>query len=100
VSDRLRAIRQEDPRKLLGCSFDAHAYVQFFCWLNAFGTPNAIAGGADFFCGNGMHPIAFLTSGAWFLEPDVEHCNYLILDGTQAGFVVHHLPMHMAQSLA
>jgi hypothetical protein len=30
------------------------------------------------------------------LEPDIDHCNYLILDGTQSGFVANHLPMDLA----
>lgn len=47
-----------------------------------------------------MHPVAELSSGAWFLEPDLEHCNYLILVGTQSGFVVlNHLPMHLANRM-
>lgn len=99
VAARMKAIREDDPRKLIGCTFDAHAYAQFFAWLFAYGTPNGIAGGADFFCGNGMHPVAELSSGAWFLEPDLEHCNYLILVGTQSGFVVNHLPMHLANRM-
>src|SRR5690606_23982878 len=56
VADRLKSIHEDDPRKLIACSFDAHAYTQFFTWLAAFGTPNGVAGGASFFCGNGLHP--------------------------------------------
>lgn len=99
VADRLKAIREDDPRKLIGCSFDTHAYTQFFTWLIAFGTPNGVAGGASFFCGNGLHPVAKLTHGTWFLEPDIDHCNYLILDGTQSGFVANHLPMDLAERM-
>lgn len=57
-----------------------------------------MAGGATF-CGNGLHPVAKLTHGTWFLEPDIDHCNYLILDGTQSGFVANHLPMDLAERM-
>jgi len=99
VVARLRKIRSEDPRKLVGCMFDAHVYTQFFSWMAAFGSPNGFAGGAGFYCGNGLHPVAALTSGTFFLEPDLDYCNYLIMFGTQNGFVVNHLPMMMSQKM-
>ena len=80
--------------------FDAHVYTQFFSWMAAFGSPNGFAGGAGFYCGNGLHPVAALTSGSFFLEPDLDYCNYLIMVGTQNGFVVNHLPMMMSQKMA
>lgn len=100
VSEKLKHIRNDDPRKLLGCMFDAHVYTQFFTWLAAFGSPNGFAGGAGFYCGNGLHPISALTHGTFFLEPDLDYCNFLIMVGTQNGFVVNHLPMLMAKKMA
>ena len=100
VVEKLTKIRAEDPRKLVGCMFDAHVYTQFFSWMAAFGSPNGFAGGAGFYCGNGLHPVAALTSGTFFLEPDLDYCNYLIMVGTQNGFVVNHLPMMMSQKMA
>jgi anaerobic selenocysteine-containing dehydrogenase len=100
VAGKLKKIRAEDPRKLVGCMFDAHVYTQFFSWMAAFGSPNGFAGGAGFYCGNGLHPVAALTSGTFFLEPDLDYCNYLIMVGTQNGFVVNHLPMMMSQKMA
>ncbi len=100
VIEKLKKIKAEDPRKLLGCMFDAHVYTQFFSWMSAFGSPNGFAGGAGFYCGNGLHPVAALTNGTFFLEPDLDHCNYLIMVGTQNGFVVNHLPMMMSTKMA
>jgi molybdopterin-containing oxidoreductase family molybdopterin binding subunit len=99
VTERLAAIRADDPRQLMGCMFDAHVYTQFFTWMAAFGSPNGFAGGAGFYCGNGLHPISALTHGTFFLEPDLDHCNFLIMVGTQNGFVVNHLPMLMAKKM-
>ncbi|MFQ5682958.1 MAG: molybdopterin-binding protein, partial [Candidatus Binatia bacterium] len=73
VAEKLKKIRSEDPRKLVLASFDTRAQsgVFWMAWAAAFGTPNQWGGGANYFCGNGFHPVTYLTHGTWFGEPDI-----------------------------
>ena len=68
VSDKLKKIRSEDPRKLVLAAFDTRAQsgVFWMAWAAAFGTPNQWGGAANYFCGNGFHPVTYLTHGTWF----------------------------------
>ncbi|HLE04903.1 MAG TPA: molybdopterin-dependent oxidoreductase, partial [Anaerolineales bacterium] len=102
VTARLKKIRAEDPRKLVVSSFDTRGQsgVFFGAWAAACGTPNFWGGGAQYFCGNGYHPVTYLTHGTWFGEPDVRRCRYLMLFGTQNGSVSNHLPMDLAAKMA
>ena len=99
---KLRAIRSDNPRKLVLASFDTRGQsgVFWMAWASAFGTPNQWGGAANYFCGNGFHPVTYLTHGTWFGEPDLRRCRYLILMGTQNGSVVNHLPMDLASKMA
>jgi anaerobic selenocysteine-containing dehydrogenase len=80
LTEKLKKIRAEDPRKLVASTFDTRGQsgVFFAAWSAAFGTPNHWGGGAQYFCGNGFHPVTYLTHGTWFGEPDVHHCRYLM----------------------
>lgn len=101
ISKRLKTIRETDPRKLLIVSFDLQVAWSFLRnWAAAFGTPHMFSGGAQYFCGPGVHPILHMTQGSFVAEPDLDLCNYLILFGTQTGFVVNHFPMLNALKLA
>ncbi len=102
LAKRLEKIRQEDRRRLVISSFDTRGQsgVFFAAWAAAFGTPNFWGGGAQYFCGNGFHPVTYLTHGTWFGEPDIRHCRYLMLFGTQNGSVSNHLPMELAAKMA
>ncbi|MBI4525336.1 MAG: molybdopterin-dependent oxidoreductase [Deltaproteobacteria bacterium] len=102
ITSRLKKIRTEDRRKLVLSSFDTRGQsgVFFAAWAAAFGTPNFWGGGAQYFCGNGFHPVTYLTQGTWFGEPDVRYCRYLMLFGTQNGSVSNHLPMDLAAKMA
>jgi anaerobic selenocysteine-containing dehydrogenase len=102
LESRLKAIRADDPRKLVLATFDTRGQSGIFwmAWAAAFGTPNQWGGAANYFCGNGFHPVTYLTHGTWFGEPDLRHCRYLILFGTQNGSVVNHLPMDLASKMA
>ncbi len=102
ITARLKKIRAEDRRRLVVSSFDTRGQsgVFFAAWAAAFGTPNFWGGGAQYFCGNGFHPVTYLTHGTWFGEPDVRHCRYLMLFGTQNGSVSNHLPMDLAAKMA
>ncbi len=101
LCERLKRIRETDPRRLIIVSFDLQvAWSLLRNWAAAFGTPHLFSGGAQYFCGPGVHPILHMTQGSFVAEPDLELCNYLILFGTQTGFVVNHFPMLNALKLA
>lgn len=102
VGERLAKIRREDPRKLVVSSFDTRGQSGVFLasWAAAFGTPNFWGGGAQYYCGNGYHPVTYLTHGTWFGEPDIRHCRFLMIFGTQNGSVTNHLPMELAAKMA
>jgi len=102
MEEKLRKIREEDRRKLVLASFDNRGQSGVFhaAWAAAFGTPNQRGGGSNYFCGNGFHPVTYLTHGTWFGEPDIPYCKYLILFGTQNGSVVNHRPMDLAAKMA
>ena len=89
IIEKLKAIREDDPRKLVLTGLDFHLSYFLFAFASAFGTPNVWKGGADYFCGNGVHPILYLTNAAFFAEPDLDHCNYCLLIGSQLGFMVN-----------
>ena len=88
-AEKLKAIRKEDPRKLVLTGLDFHLSYFFFAFASAFGTPNVWKGGADYFCGNGVHPIVYMTNAAFFSEPDLDYGNYYLLIGCQWGFMVN-----------
>lgn len=88
IVQKLKKIRQDDPRKLIILTFDLSYYMSGMrlAMGNAFGTPNIWTGGAKYFCGNGVHPIAHLRHGVFSMDPDLGYCDYLISIGTQSGF--------------
>ncbi len=91
VTEKLKKVREEDPRKLVIQSFD-RAFLNDFrlhvAFGSAFGTPNAyLAGAATYFCGNNLHPTGYMTNASFLVDPDLHYCNYLILIGAQHGFL-------------
>ncbi|MBI2874046.1 MAG: molybdopterin-dependent oxidoreductase [Firmicutes bacterium] len=86
IADRLRAIRETDPRKLYFLSFDTQGFGTLGgVWASAFGTPNVWPGSAGYFCGNAVHPVSWMMHGTFFQEPDFEHTRYCMLFGSQHG---------------
>ncbi|MBI2304101.1 MAG: molybdopterin-dependent oxidoreductase [Chloroflexi bacterium] len=99
AAQRLKKIREDDPRKLILASWDVvvlHGLGR--AWASAFGTPNSHWSG--YFCGNALHPTMYLTNGSFHSEADLEYCNYLILFGNQMGFMGGINPNIMAQKMA
>lgn len=88
VVAKLKKIREDDPRKLLLAAMDFQAHKQLVAFALAFGTPNMLRSSA-YYCGNGLHPITYLTHGSCYFDPDLKYCNYLLLIGTGTGFMVH-----------
>ena len=91
VVEKLKKVRAEDPRGFIGQGFNrmfSNDFQFYTAFGSAFGTPNIyMAGAAAYFCGNNLHPVGYLTNGAFHMEVDVEHCNYFMLIGSQHGFL-------------
>lgn len=100
VAERLKKIRQDDPRKLVLAGLDFHFSYVWSWFASAFGTRNIWFGGADYYCGNGLHPITYLTLASLFVEPDVDNCNYCMLIGSQMGFMVKINAVTLATKMA
>lgn len=88
VCQRLKAIRDDDPRKLIVCGMDFQLYTFYGAFASAFGTPNVWKGGAHYFCGNGLHQVLYMTNGSFYSEIDLEHCNHCLIFGSQFGFMM------------
>lgn len=87
IAEKLKRIRQKDPKKLVIMSFDNDFQAHFKGGYGAaFGTPLTFSGAAAYFCGPALHQMVFLTQGAFMTLPDLGYCNYLILIGSQTGF--------------
>ncbi len=100
ISTRLAKVQKEDPRKLVLGGIDFHSFIRYWAFASAFGTPNIWRGGANYFCGNGMHSVLFLTQGSFYAEPDFDYCNYCLLIGSQLGFMVGSNCTPLAQRMA
>jgi len=100
ITERLKKIREDDPRKLIVASFDTYSFMPLRAFVSAFGTPNFTAGPAGYFCGNGVHPVAYTITGSNDLHPDVTYCNYLIQFGSSNGIVANANAMGMTIELA
>ena len=102
ISERLRAIRDSDPRKLAFFTFDTQGFNTIGkAFAVAFGTPNVTTGAAEWFCGNALHPVSWSVHGSFFMEPDYEFTNYALLFGSQAGIpAMHKNPIGLGTQLA
>lgn len=98
VVERLKRIREDDPRKLVVSNFDlCNAFISM-AFGAAFGTPNY-----EFYpvsCGNGLHTVFFLTLGTINSEIDLERCNYIMLWGSQLGHGVNNNPLEAIRYMA
>jgi molybdopterin-containing oxidoreductase family molybdopterin binding subunit len=102
VTEKLRKVRQEDPRKLLaiGSVTNLSLYRQLLAFAIAFGTPNTWNSGAGTHCGAGEHIMAAMVHHAWAWNPDADHCQYFLNFGTPAGFGAHYANVAMTQRMA
>jgi len=102
VGGRLKQIREEDPRKLI-VSGTAQAmanslYMSLFS--QAFGTPNMWFAGAGIHCGNGWHLTSNLIYQSIGRQPDVDHCNYVMLWGSNWGMAAGYAFNMIAKKVA
>lgn len=100
VAERLRKVKDKDPRLLYVTSFDYFtAYDIIAPWCQAFGTEfRPFSSG--FYCGNNVHNIHYATEGAMEANPDASLTKYLILFGSGYGSIVNYDVMHAALEIA
>jgi anaerobic selenocysteine-containing dehydrogenase len=99
IAERLKSIRESDPRKLVIAHFDLPAYGISNAFCRAFGTTNYHWNRADY-CGAAPHLANLLLNGAFNGEMDFEKCRYMVLWGTQLGHVAETIPLHAANQMA
>jgi molybdopterin-containing oxidoreductase family molybdopterin binding subunit len=97
---KLRAAREKDPRSIAIATFDRYSFDLVRAFAGAFGTPNVTAGSAGFFCGNGVHPVAFTLTGSNDTHPDIHHTDYLLMFGTAYGFVAQANAIGLTEEMA
>jgi molybdopterin-containing oxidoreductase family molybdopterin binding subunit len=98
--EKLRAARAKDPRSIVALTFDRNTFHVLRGFMSAVGSPNMTVGSAGFFCGNGMHPVAFNLTGSNDVHPDLHHTNHLVMFGTAYGFVGQMNAMGLTKEMA
>ncbi|MFH1651233.1 MAG: molybdopterin-dependent oxidoreductase [Chloroflexota bacterium] len=102
ITEKLRKIKADDPRKLLGISsvivMDYGRMTRAFTF--AFGSPNYLPSGAGIHCGNGAHLFSGMMHCAWTKMPDPQHVNYYLNFGCPAGFGAYYAVTGMAPRMA
>jgi len=102
ITRRLEAVRARDPRGLyfsgtvISLAPLMHALATF---LPSFGSPNAFISDGHH-CGNAEHILARTLHASVTTNPDVEHCDHLLLFGCQAGLGTYYALTTMAQDVA
>ena len=88
VAEKLKEIRDKDSRRLCSDNFrGTHAQLTSGTWnafIAAFGPTQHLGGGASIRCDMGEHNWSNLFHGAFQCEPDIAHCNYLLLFGSNS----------------
>lgn len=101
LEDKLRAVREKDPRRLLISSFDlATVMYQLTPWASAFGTPIPFWVSAAAHCGASLHMSTYLLNGTFHSDMDLDYCEYLMLVGNQHGFMSGLTPEPAATKMA
>lgn len=99
VSDKLKKVRQNDPRGLVIAHFDLPGYGISKTFGAAYGTTNFHWNRADY-CGAAPHWAHLMTNASFNGELDFEDCKYVILWGTQLGHLAETIPLHASGELA
>ena len=102
ITEKLRKIRADDPRKLLAINTVTHVDGgrMNLSFASAFGTPNKLNSGAGIHCGNGVHLLSGLMQCTWTRMPDPNYVNYYLNFGCPAGFGKYYSVTAMAQRMA
>ena len=80
VEEKLRPIRESDPRKLLVASGDFQRIFNW-AWPAAFGSPHFFSTVGQY-CGAAYHPINGITDTSFAVINDYEYCNYWLQVGS------------------
>jgi anaerobic selenocysteine-containing dehydrogenase len=99
ITEKLKAIRQDDPRKLIISHFDISGYKVSGTFGAVFGTNNFHWNRACY-CGSASHPTWLITNGTLNSEVDFEYCKYVVLWGTQLGHMVNTIGLTAGSALA
>jgi anaerobic selenocysteine-containing dehydrogenase len=87
VTEKLKPIRESDPRKLLVASGDFQRIFNW-AWPAAFGSPHFFSTVGQY-CGAAYHPINGITDTSFAVVNDYEYCNYWLQIGSGDGFSSH-----------
>ena len=93
VEEKLKPIRETDPRKLLVASGDFQRIFNW-AWPAAFGSPHFFSTVGQY-CGAAYHPINGITDTSFAVVNDYELCNYWLQVGSGDGFSSH---LHLSGS--
>jgi anaerobic selenocysteine-containing dehydrogenase len=94
VAEKLKAVREDDPRKLLVAINDFHR-IHIWGWGAAFGSPHYFSTVGQY-CGAAYHPTNGILDGSFAAINDYNHCKYWIQIGGGDGFSSH---LHVAASI-
>lgn len=85
VADKLRSVLTGDPKRLNFADGDAQSHtlgsVPVRAFREAFGSGKAFGSGGGIWCTQGEHMFGNMWHAAYTCEPDLSHCNYLLLFG-------------------
>ncbi|MFH1091916.1 MAG: molybdopterin-dependent oxidoreductase [Pseudomonadota bacterium] len=101
--EKLRALRQDDPRKLLFQSttiHGTHTVYGLIPFVMAYGSPNFWVSGGGVHCGAGAHLLAGMNHASWDMVPDWDYCNYAITFGASHGHAAGHSALLSSQLAA
>lgn len=100
ITEKLRKIRQSNPRKLLYCSSSVLvAPTAFAPFYGAFGTDQLFISNGHH-CGNAEHILARTLYASTTVIPDMAYCDYVMLFGVQMGLGTYYALSTVAQSTA
>ncbi|MDA8235308.1 MAG: molybdopterin-dependent oxidoreductase [Clostridia bacterium] len=93
VGKKLKAIREDDPRKLV-CAVSDFQRIHLWAWPAAFGSPHYFTTVGQY-CGAAYHPINGILDGSFACINDYDYCDYWIQIGCGDGFSSH---LHLSGS--
>ena len=83
IAKKLKRVRADDSRKLAdGGGIGAMRQAGWRPFFQAFGPTQSLIGGRSTRCDQSEHAFSNRIHGAFQCEPDLEHCEYLLLFGS------------------
>ncbi|MCK5427823.1 MAG: molybdopterin-dependent oxidoreductase, partial [Anaerolineales bacterium] len=90
ITERMRKIRQEDPRKLARADSPSPNAVMKHNFLApffaAYGPTSRVNGGAALHCGSAAHHVTGQYYASWDAGPDWKYTKYVMFFGASQGF--------------